>query len=73
MKKQFLDVEGISEYLTMSKSCIYKKVASKEIPYHKIGSRTLFDVDEINMWVRSDGTLRDSSDLSFDDIKPFLD
>ena len=33
MKKQFLDVEGISEYLTMSKSCIYKKVAAKEIPY----------------------------------------
>jgi hypothetical protein len=33
MKKQFLDVEGISEYLTMSKSCIYKKVAAKEIPH----------------------------------------
>jgi excisionase family DNA binding protein len=73
MKKQFLDVEGISEYLTMSKSCIYKKVAAKEIPHHKIGARTLFDIDEINMWVKSDGTLSESSKVSFMDIKSFLD
>ena len=73
MKKQFLDVEGISEYLTMSKSCIYKKVAAKEIPYHKIGARTLFDIDEINMWVKSDGTLTDSGKVSYMDIKSFLD
>ena len=73
MKKQFLDVEGISEYLTMSKSCIYKKVAAKEIPHHKIGARTLFDIDEINMWVKSDGTLSESGKVSFMDIKSFLD
>ncbi len=73
MKKQFLDVEGISEYLTMSKSCIYKKVAAKEIPHHKIGARTLFDIDEINMWVKSDGTLSESGEVSFMDIKSFLD
>jgi len=73
MKKQFLDVEGISEYLTMSKSCIYKKVAAKEIPHHKIGARTLFDIDEINMWVKSDGTLTESGQVSFMDIKSFLD
>ena len=73
MKKQFLDVEGISEYLTMSKSCIYKKVAAREIPHHKIGTRTLFDIDEINMWVKSDGTLTESGQVSFMDIKSFLD
>ena len=73
MKKQFLDVEGISEYLAMSKSCIYKKVAAKEIPHHKIGARTLFDIDEINMWVKSDGTLSESGKVSFMDIKSFLD
>jgi len=73
MKRQFLDVEGISEYLTMSKSCIYKKVGAKEIPHHKIGARTLFDIDGINMWVKSDGTLTESGKLSFMDIKSFLD
>lgn len=73
MKKQFMDVEGVSEYLFMSKSCIYKKVAAKEIPHHKIGGRTLFDIDEINMWVKSDGTLTESGKISFMDIKSFLD
>jgi excisionase family DNA binding protein len=73
MKKQFLDIEGISEYLTMSKSTIYKKVAAREIPHHKIGARTLFDIDEINMWVKSDGTITESSKVSFMDIKSFLD
>lgn len=70
MKKQFLDIEGVSEYLSISKSNIYKKVAEKKIPYHKVGSRTLFDIDEINLWVRGDGSL---CSLNFDDYKPFLD
>jgi len=73
MKKQFLDVEGVSEHLYLSKSCIYKKVAAKEIPHHKIGGRTLFDIDEINMWVKSDGTLSESGKVSFMDVKSFLD
>ena len=73
MKKQFLDIEGISEYLTMSKSTIYKKVAAKEIPHHKLGGRTIFDIDEINIWVKSDGTLTESGKVSFMDIKSFLD
>jgi|GEM_PF-4016988 len=73
MKKQFLDIEALSEYLFISKSCLYKKVAAKEIPYHKIGSRTLFDIDEINMWVKSDGTKSENGKISFMDIKSFLD
>jgi excisionase family DNA binding protein len=73
MKKQFYDIDGISEYLSISKSNIYKKVALKEIPHHKIGARTLFDIDEINMWVKSDGTLNESGQVSFMDIKSFLD
>ena len=73
MKKQFLDIEGICDYLSLSKSNIYKKVSGKEIPYHKVGSRTLFDVDEINMWVRNDGSFEQKSELSFLEIKSFLD
>ena len=73
MKKQFLDIEGISEYLSISKSNLYKKVAENKIPFHKVGSRTLFDIDEINMWVRSDGTISTESGLNFDDIKKYLD
>lgn len=73
MKKQFLDIDGVCEYLSISKSNIYKKVANKEIPHHKIGKRTLFDVDEINLWVKNDGTLVQSKELTFMDFKPFLD
>jgi excisionase family DNA binding protein len=73
MKKQFYDIDGISEYLSISKSNIYKKVALKEIPHHKVGKRTLFDIDEINLWVKSDGTLTGSKSISFQDIKSFLD
>jgi excisionase family DNA binding protein len=73
MKKQFLDIEGVSDYLSISKSQIYKKVAKKEIPFHKVGKRTLFDVDEIIMWVRCDGSLATGDKLSFMDLKSFLD
>lgn len=73
MKKQFLDVDGISEYLSISKSNLYRKVTENKIPFHKVGSRTLFDIDEINLWVRSDGTLRSEGNLKFNDIKTFLD
>ena len=73
MKKQFLDIDGVSDYLSISKSNIYKKVANKEIPHHKVGKRTLFDVDEINLWVKNDGTLTHSKELTFMDFKPFLD
>ena len=73
MKKQFLDIEGISEYLSISKSNLYKKVAENKIPFHKVGSRTLFDIDEINLWVRSDGTLGSVGNLNLNDIKTFLD
>ena len=73
MKKQFLDIEGIGEYLSISKSNLYKKVAENKIPFHKVGSRTLFDIDEINMWVKSDGTIAQSSSISFLDVKSFLD
>lgn len=72
MKKQFLEIEGLSDYLSISKSNIYKKVANKQIPFHKVGSRTLFDVDEINTWVRSDGSINQTTPNTFMDIKPFL-
>ena len=73
MKKQFLDIDGVSKYLTMSKFAIYKKVAAKEIPHHKISARTLFDIDEINIWVKSYCTLTESGQVSFMVIKSFLD
>ena len=73
MKRQFLNVDTLSEYLTLSKSFIYKKVAADEIPHHKIGSKTVFDVDEINLWVRNNGKHVEAVELNFADFKGFLD
>ncbi len=56
-QKKILDIQGVSEYTTLSKPTIYKKVCLGEIPYHKIGSRTLFVQDEIDEWVLNDGKM----------------
>lgn len=53
----FLDVQLLSEYIHVSKSLIYKMVCNKTIPYHKIGSRTLFDKAQIDQWVMNDGMI----------------
>lgn len=49
----FLDMDRVSEYLCHSKSYIYKKVRTNEIPHYKLGKRTLFDREEIDQWVKS--------------------
>lgn len=73
MKKQFLDTEGLSEYLPIGKSTIYKKVAKNEIPFHKVGTKTLFDVDEIDTWVRSNGSVITATKKDISELKGFLD
>lgn len=57
--KNILDIKEVSEYTTLSKSTIYKKMSENRIPYHKIDGRTLFMVDEIDHWVRNDGSMDD--------------
>ncbi len=52
-----LDIPGVAEYTTLSKSTIYKMINLNKIPYHKIGTRTLFFVEEIDNWVMNDGLI----------------
>lgn len=68
-----MNIDQVCDYIQVSKSFIYKKVANNEIPHHKLGKRTVFDVDEINIWVRSDGQLVETKPVSLKDYKPFLD
>lgn len=49
----FMDMNILSSYICLSKSFIYKKVRKNEIPHYKMGSRTLFEKDEIDQWVKS--------------------
>jgi len=59
-EKKFLDVQNLVEYIHLSKSCIYKMVSSKSIPHIKLGSRTLFEINEIDNWVINGGTMGDN-------------
>ena len=49
----FLDVQLLSEYIHVSKSLIYKMVSTGQIPFIKVGSRTIFDRGQINQWLRN--------------------
>jgi excisionase family DNA binding protein len=56
-ERKFFDFLELSQYLHLAKSTVYKMVNHKTIPYHKIGSRTLFDKAQIDQWVMNDGVI----------------
>jgi excisionase family DNA binding protein len=58
-ERRFLDVPMVSDYLHLSKSSIYKMVSGKTIPHKKIGTRTLFVVEEIDNCVLNNGNMED--------------
>lgn len=57
--KRFLDMNGLAEYTNLAKSSLYKKVSRNEIPYLKVGCRTLFDIQVIDRWLENGGRLDD--------------
>jgi len=56
-KEKILTIQGVCEYTKLAKSTIYKRIMENQIPYHKIGSRTLFMTEEIDEWIRNDGVM----------------
>jgi len=59
-EKRFLDVQELTDYIHMSESYVYKMVSKKTIPHIKLGTRTLFERNQIDNWVRSGGRLGES-------------
>jgi len=51
-----LDVEGLAEYLKVSKKWIYERVQFKEIPYCKVGGHLRFKKSDITKWIDSQKT-----------------
>ena len=41
----------------MSESYVYKMVSNKSIPHIKLGTRTLFERNQIDNWVINGGTM----------------
>jgi excisionase family DNA binding protein len=55
MNRVFLNVDEAACFLRISKSTVYKKVMRKELPFHKLGSRTLFDQAELGQYILNGG------------------
>lgn len=47
------DVKGLSEYLKVDTSWVYKRVSLKSIPHFKVGKYTRFRKKDIDKWIES--------------------
>ena len=54
---KYLTVRVLGEYIHLSKSSIYKRVSENTIPHIKLGTRTLFVIEQIDQWVLSGGRM----------------
>ena len=57
---RFLDVQELAVYIHMSESYVYKMVSKKSIPHIKLGTRTLFEINQIDNWVINGGRMEDN-------------
>ena len=48
---RFLTIDEVAERLRVSKSFLYKRTMSRDIPHYRIGKRCLFDAGEIDKWI----------------------
>ncbi len=48
---KYMDVKTTSQYIHISKSLLYQMVSKDQIPFIKIGARTIFDRTQIDQWI----------------------
>ncbi len=58
MAERWLSIDEISEHLGVKKDTIYKWVAKKKMPAHKVGRLLKFQIKEVDKWVRWKKTLK---------------
>lgn len=52
MAERWLSVEEIAQHLGVKRDTIYKWVAFRNMPSHKVGRLLKFQVNEVDQWVR---------------------
>jgi len=52
---RWYSVDEIAKYLGIKKETLYKWLAEKDVPAHKVGNLWKFRKDEIDQWVISGG------------------
>jgi len=55
MEDRWLSVDEIAAYLGIKRDTVYKWIADKQMPAHKIGRLWKFRKEEIDEWVKSGG------------------
>lgn len=53
MAERWVSIDEISEHLGVKKDTIYKWVARKKMPAHKVGRLLKFQIKEVDRWVRT--------------------
>ena len=56
---EFFNVQELKDYIHVSESFVYKKVMKNQIPYIKLGTRTLFERNQIDAWVINGGVMKE--------------
>ena len=51
IKKRFIGVKELSNYMSVSRNTIYFWIHNKKIPYLKAGRLVRFDLEEIEKWL----------------------
>jgi len=52
MTERWVSIDEISEHLGVKKDTIYKWVAKKKMPAHKVGRLLKFQIKEVDKWIR---------------------
>jgi len=52
MKKRYIDIRGLSEYISVPENTIRWWTWQRQIPFRKFGRLIRFDLEEIEQWSR---------------------
>ncbi len=55
--EKWSSLEEIALHLGVSKDTLYRWIAKKQMPAHKIGRLWKFKISEVDEWVKNDGAL----------------
>ena len=66
MEDRWLSVDEIAAYLGIKRDTVYKWIARKNLPAHKVGKLWKFRAGEVDDWIRS-GNARERAAIGQED------
>jgi len=55
--EKWSSLDEIAEHLGVSKDTVYRWIANRQMPAHKIGRLWKFKISEVDEWVKSGGSV----------------